>query len=123
MRRAQFQLDTKGTTQYISMGKVAPINKYDPNAAPGAPREQETDENGVRLWVADFEVEDGGPRTNVVGVRIAADHQPVFEKYKAVQFASLDVTVYVNKAGQLGFTYTGTLKQAPASATSTGKAA
>jgi hypothetical protein len=114
MRRAQFQLDPKGTVQYISMGKVAEVPNYDIEVAPGQPRPQATDENGVRLWVADFEVEDGGPRTNVVGVRIAADHQPVFDKYKPVQFASLDVTVYVNKAGQLGFNYVGTLKQAPA---------
>jgi len=117
MRRAQFQLDPKGTTQYISMGKVAEVPNYDVEVAPGQPRPQAVDENGVRLWVADFEVEDGGPRSNVVGVRIAADQQPVFEKYKPVQFASLDVTVYINKANQLGFNYTGTLKQAPATAT------
>jgi hypothetical protein len=117
MKRAHFQLDTSGTVQLIATGKVAPINKYDPNAAPGAPREQETDEHGVRLWVADFLIDDGGDRANCVGVRIAAEHQPVFDKFKPVQFTRLDVTVYVNKAGQLGFTYTGTLKQASAAAT------
>ena len=116
MRRASFQLDPKGTTQYIFLGKVAEVPDYGVEVAPGQKRPQATDENGVPFWVVDVDVEDGSPRTNVVGVQVAAEHQPVFEKYKPIQFATLDVTVYVNRAGQLGFTYTGTLKQAPAAA-------
>ena len=116
MRRASFQLDTSsGTVEFIATGKVAPVNRYDPNAAPDAPRVQETDENGVPLWVMDVLVEDGSDRANCVGVRVAEKHQPVLDKYKPVVFTGLDVIVYVNgKTGQLGFLYAGRLKQAPA---------
>jgi len=121
MRRAQFQLDPKSTTQYIWLGKVAEVPDYEIQVAQGQKRPQARDENGVPLWVIDCDVDDGGPRTNVVGIRVAAEHQPVFEKYKPVQFASLDVAVYITgseKNPQLAFKYEGVLKQTPASTAS-----
>jgi hypothetical protein len=119
MRRASFQLDPKGTTQYIWLGKVAEVPDYEVKVAKGEKRPQARDENGTPLWVIDCDVEDGSPRTNVVGIRVAAEHQPVFEKYKPVQFTSLDVSVYITGSEQnpqLGFKYEGVLKQAPAAA-------
>jgi hypothetical protein len=123
-KRAEFVLDTQ-VTPLISTGNVAPVTKYDPNLPAGAPRQQDTDETGSLLWVADFLIDDGdsGPdaRANVAGVRIAARQRPVFQKYALVEFAELRCSVYVNKQGQLGLSYTGRLR--PASAESRGASA
>lgn len=115
-KRAEFTLDTKATP-LIATGNVAPVTVYDPTLAPGAPRQQETDESGRLLWVADFLVEDNGAdedaRVQVAGVRIASPHRPVFHKYQPVEFLWLRCSVYVNgKTGQLGLNYNGELRAA-----------
>jgi len=111
MRRASFQLDPKGTTQYLATGKVAPVPNFDIDVAPGQPRPQATDEHGVLLWVVDVLVDGDADRAQVAGVRVAEPQQPVFEKFKPVHFIGLDVSVYVNKANQLGLMYDGRLRQ------------
>lgn len=118
-KRAEFAIDTSATP-LIPTGNVAPVTVYDPNLAPGQPRLQDKDpETGRLLWVADFLIDDGQDRANVAGVRIAAPQQPVFNKFQPVKFLWLRCSVYVNKAGQLGLSYTGEL----AAAQSTAKAA
>jgi|SRR5918996_6258334 hypothetical protein len=111
MRRASFQLDPKGTIQYLATGKVAAVLNFDVDTAPGQPRPQATTEDGTPLWVIDVLVDGDGDRAQVAGVRVAAPQQPVFEKFKPVHFIGLDVSVYVNKAGQLGLMYEGRLRQ------------
>jgi hypothetical protein len=113
-RRAEFALNTDATPM-IATGHVAAVTVYDPNLPPGAPRQQERDqETGLPLWVADFMINDGGDRANVQGIRIAAAQQPVFKQFDRVNFTWLRCAVYVNKAGQLGLNYTGGLAAAPA---------
>ena len=115
MRRASFQLDPKGTIHYLATGKVAAVPNFEIDVAPGQPRPQATDEHGTPLWVIDVLVEDdSADRAQVAGVRVAASQQPVVEKFKPVQFLGLDVSVYVNKAGQLGLMYEGRLRQVEA---------
>lgn len=115
MRRASFQLDPKGTTQYLSTGCVAPVPNFDVDVAPGQPRPQATDENGQLLWVIDVLVEDeSADRAQVAGIRVAASHQPVIKKFEPVSFLGIDVTVYVNKSNQLGLLYSGRLRQVEA---------
>lgn len=109
MRRASFQLDPKGTAAYLSTGKVSAVPNFDVDTPPGQPRPQATDDHGTPLWVIDVLVDGEGDRAQVAGVRVAEPHQPVTEKFKPVEFSTLDVTVYVNKANQLGLMYEGRL--------------
>jgi hypothetical protein len=111
MRRTNFELDAKSTT-YLWTGKTTAVPNFDVDTPPGQPRPQATDQDGTPLWTIDVLVEDeNADRAQVAGVRVAAAHQPVFEKFKAVPFIGLSVSVYVNKAGQLGLMYEGRLRQ------------
>jgi hypothetical protein len=112
-KRAEFALDTMAT-RLIATGNVAPVNVYDPNLPPGAPRLQERhDETGEPMWVADFLLDDEEDRATVIGVRFPAPHKPVFKKFERAQFSWLRCNVYVNgKTGQLGLNYTGMLAAA-----------
>jgi hypothetical protein len=112
-KRADFALSTDATPM-IATGNVAPVFVYDPNLPQGAPRQQDRGEEGGLLWVADFLIDDGGDRANVAAVRMEAPHQPVFKKFERVNFTCLRCSVYVNRAGQLGLSYTGGLAAAPA---------
>jgi hypothetical protein len=100
----------------VATGHVAPVNVYDPNLPMGVARPQEVGPEGLPLWVADFMIDDGGERANVVGVRFESRVKPVFKPFARVDFTWLRCSVYVNgKTGQLGLNYTGGLAEGAAS--------
>lgn len=111
--RITHKLDTTAT-QILAAGNAAvPVADWDVQTAPGQPKPQAVNEQGVPIWVVDGLLDDGSDRANVVGIRIASPVQPEVKRFQPLGFSSLTLTAYVNrKSGQLTAMYEGELATA-----------
>jgi len=114
--RITHKLDVTSTPILAAGNAAVPVANWDVQTAPGQPKPQAVNDQGVPLWVVDGLLDDGSDRANVVGIRIASPVQPEVKRFAPLNFASLTVSAYVNRnTGQLGVTYEGELATASGS--------
>lgn len=114
--RITHKLDVTSTPILAAGNAAVPVANWDAPTAPGQPKPQAVNDQGVPLWVVDGLLDDGSDRANVVGIRIASPVQPEVKRFAPLNFASLTVSAYVNRnTGQLGVTYEGELATASGS--------
>lgn len=96
---------------FIGTGKAAARAKYaelSDGSRRRVPDAQDTNDDGVPMWVVDVLVDDDdADRAEVIGVKVASYEEPVTAKWQPVRFVNLVALGYVAQGtGRVAYSFT-----------------